>query len=233
MNAPGLIVVGSGPAGVSAAEAFRKNNSTDQVRILTSDPALPYARPPLSKDFLRGEAETADTELNPATWFDDQGVELVVCDDVDGIDLADRSVIAGGVRHPYRWLILACGSRPTPPPVPGGTSALLLRSQADAVRLRDAAQSADSAVVIGAGFIGCEAAASLAMRGVATTLVAPDPCLRPNGSVTQQANASRKWSPTRVPAMSAGYRSKPSRTAPCDWTTVYRSIATWCWRPPV
>jgi NADPH-dependent 2,4-dienoyl-CoA reductase/sulfur reductase-like enzyme len=59
--------------------------------------------------------------------------------------------------------------------VPGGESALLLRSQAHAVRLRDAAQSADSAVVIGAGFIGCEAAASLAMRGVATTLVAPDP----------------------------------------------------------
>ncbi len=174
MNEPGLIVVGSGPAGVSAAEAFRKNNSADQVLILTSDPALPYARPPLSKDFLRGEVETADTELHPATWFDDQEVELVVCDGVDGIDLADRSVIAGGVRHPYRSLILACGSRPTPPPVPGGTSALLLRSQADAVRLRDAAQSANSAVVIGAGFIGCEAAASLAMRGVATTLVAPD-----------------------------------------------------------
>jgi 3-phenylpropionate/trans-cinnamate dioxygenase ferredoxin reductase component len=69
---------------------------------------------------------------------------------------------------------LACGAKPSPFPVPGGERALQLRSLADATTLRDAAAQADSAVVIGAGFIGCEAAASLAMRGVATTLVAPD-----------------------------------------------------------
>jgi 3-phenylpropionate/trans-cinnamate dioxygenase ferredoxin reductase component len=170
-----LVIVGSGPAGVSAAEAFRQHNSQDTVRILTDDPALPYARPPLSKEFLRGEADAADGELHPADWFDDNGVELVHAAGVEGVDVADYSVSAGGTRYPYRWLVLACGAKPAPFPVPGGEQALQLRSLADAESLRNVAVAADSAVVIGAGFIGCEAAASLAMRGVATTLVAPDP----------------------------------------------------------
>lgn len=174
VTSPGLLVVGSGPAGVSAAEAFRQHNSTATVQILTDDPALPYARPPLSKDFLRGDAQIADTELHAAQWFEDESIELIRTCRADAIDVADRQVIAGDSRYDYRWLILACGSQPTPFPVPGGGKALQLRSLADAITLRDAAAGSESAVVIGAGFIGCEAAASLAMRGVATTLVAPD-----------------------------------------------------------
>ena len=79
-----------------------------------------------------------------------------------------------GQRFPYWHLVLACRASPSPLPVPGAGAALQLRSLADAVVLRATAEQADSAVVIGAGFIGCEAAASLAMRGVATTLVAPE-----------------------------------------------------------
>jgi len=175
MTSPGLIVVGSGPAGVSAAEAFRRQNPDDTVRILTDDPALPYARPPLSKEFLRGDAEVADAELHPAQWFDERAIELVQTDGVEAVDLAEQRVTAAGKRYPYRWLVLACGAKPSPFPVPGGEKALQLRSLASAETLRNAAAQADSAVVVGAGFIGCEAAASLAMRGVATTLVAPDP----------------------------------------------------------
>jgi 3-phenylpropionate/trans-cinnamate dioxygenase ferredoxin reductase component len=171
----GLIVVGSGPAGVSAAETFRQYNADDTVRILTDDPALPYARPPLSKEFLRGEAEVADAELHPGQWFDDSAIELVRLAGVEAIDLGDQRVTVAGKTYPYRWLVLACGAKPSPFPVPGGEKALQLRSLGDAQVLRKVAAKADSAVVIGAGFIGCEAAASLAMRGVATTLVAPDP----------------------------------------------------------
>jgi 3-phenylpropionate/trans-cinnamate dioxygenase ferredoxin reductase subunit len=175
MTSTGLIVVGSGPAGVSAAEAFRRHHSDGTVRILTDDPALPYARPPLSKEFLRGDAEVADAELHPAQWFDERAIELVRADGVDSIDVNAQHVTAGGTRYPYRWLVLACGAKPSPLPVTGGEAALQLRSLADAKSLREAAVKADSAVVIGAGFIGCEAAASLAIRGVATTLVAPEP----------------------------------------------------------
>jgi 3-phenylpropionate/trans-cinnamate dioxygenase ferredoxin reductase component len=170
-----LIIVGSGPAGVSAAEAFRQHNADDLVRILTDDPDLPYERPPLSKEFLRGDAEAADAQLHPAQWFDDNAIELVRVSDIDAIDSSQQQVTAGGNRYPYRSLVLACGAKPSPFPVPGGEKALQLRSLADAKSLRTAAAKAGSAVVIGAGFIGCEAAASLAMRGVAATLVAPDP----------------------------------------------------------
>jgi 3-phenylpropionate/trans-cinnamate dioxygenase ferredoxin reductase component len=167
---PAIVVVGSGPAGVSAAEAFRRQHAEPAVRILTADPALPYIRPPLSKEFLRGD--TDDVGLHPAEWYDERNIELVHVR-VDGIDIGGRFVTAGGQRHPYRALILASGSAPTPLPVPGGEHAYQLRSLADAERLRSAKDNADSAVVIGAGFIGCEAAASLAMRGVSVTLVAP------------------------------------------------------------
>lgn len=169
----GLIVVGSGPAGVSAAESFREHNADVPVHILTADVDLPYARPPLSKEYLRGQTE--DVALHDAQWFDDREIELTTGARVDRLDPAQRTLCAGGQRHTYDSLILACGAAPQAPPVPGGQRALLLRSLADATALRHAADTADSAVVIGSGFIGCEVAASLALRDVSVTLVAPQP----------------------------------------------------------
>jgi len=168
----GLIVVGSGPAGVAAAESFREHNTSGRVRILTTDRDLPYARPPLSKEYLRGQ--TDDVGLHPQQWFDDKTIELVHNTTVDGLDLAERSVRAGDRRFRYDALILACGAAPVAPPMPGGARARVLRSLADAAALREAAKDASTAVVIGAGFIGCEAAASLALRGMSVTLVAPE-----------------------------------------------------------
>lgn len=172
MSEDGLIVVGSGPAGVAAAESFREQNTSGRVRILTTDRDLPYARPPLSKEYLRGQ--TDDVGLHPQQWFDDKTIELVHNTTVDGLDLAERSVRAGDRRFRYDALILACGAAPVAPPMPGGARARLLRSLADAAALREAAKDASTAVVIGAGFIGCEAAASLALRGMSVTLVAPE-----------------------------------------------------------
>jgi 3-phenylpropionate/trans-cinnamate dioxygenase ferredoxin reductase component len=169
---PGLIVVGSGPAGVSAAAAFRTHNAELSVRIVTDDPDQPYARPPLSKEYLR--ADTDDVALHDPTWFADRAIEVLHIGPVTRIDPVEKTITVGTAVLPYRALVLACGSEPTPLPVPGGDSAMQLRSLSDAARLRAASGRADSAVVIGAGFIGCEAAASLAMRGVNTTLVAPD-----------------------------------------------------------
>lgn len=172
MNETGVIVIGSGPAGVAAAESFRARRDDVPVRILSADIDLPYFRPPLSKDFLRGE--TDDVGMHAPEWFTEQSVELLTETPVDRIDLQNRVVTAAGQRFPYTDLIVACGASPVPPPVPGGERALVLRSQRDAFQLRDVAGAAGSAVVIGAGFIGCEAAASLAMQGLSVTLVAPD-----------------------------------------------------------
>ena len=130
------------------------------MRILTADPDLPYARPPLSKEYLRGQ--TDDVDLHPQQWFEDKAIDLIHDISVDGLDLTEQTVHAGGRRYRYDSLILASGASPIAPPMPGGERARLLRSLADATGLRDAAKDASTAVVIGAGFIGCEAAASLA-----------------------------------------------------------------------
>ena len=100
MTQPGLVVIGSGPAGVSAAEEFRAHNADAPVQILTADLALPYARPPLSKDYLRGETE--DVALHPAQWYDDRSIELIDDLCVDRIDVQSRTVITGDSRFDYR-----------------------------------------------------------------------------------------------------------------------------------
>jgi 3-phenylpropionate/trans-cinnamate dioxygenase ferredoxin reductase subunit len=168
-----LIVVGSGPAGVAAAEAFRSRDKDSLVQIITADSDSPYARPPLSKEYLRGE--TDDIALHPADWFADHGIDVLCGARVDGIETTERYVHTSDGGYSYRALVLACGAAPVPLEVPGGEHALQLRSLADAQRLRGAAAGAQSAVVIGAGFIGCEVAASLSKRGVSATLVAPQP----------------------------------------------------------
>jgi 3-phenylpropionate/trans-cinnamate dioxygenase ferredoxin reductase subunit len=167
-----LLVVGSGPAGVGAAEAFRERSPEGPVRVLTVDPHAPYERPPLSKDYLRGE--DTDVTLHPPDWYIERGIELINARRVEAIDVISQEVTSDGASYSYQSLVLACGSSPAPLPVPGGDSVLQLRSLSDANRLRDAAAQAASAVVIGAGFIGCEAAASLASRGLSVTLLAPD-----------------------------------------------------------
>jgi 3-phenylpropionate/trans-cinnamate dioxygenase ferredoxin reductase subunit len=172
MDSSGLVVIGSGPAGVSAAEAFRELHRDRSVSILTADVDLPYERPPLSKDYLRGD--TDDVALHPPEWFHERNIEVVPRTTIDRIDVAGRRVLAGGTSRPYSTLVIASGASPTPLPVPGGDLVLQLRSLADAARLRNACATASSATVIGAGFIGCEAAASLALQGVSVTLVAPD-----------------------------------------------------------
>jgi NADPH-dependent 2,4-dienoyl-CoA reductase/sulfur reductase-like enzyme len=172
MDEPGLIVIGSGPGGVSAADAFRQHDRDLPVRILTADPERPYARPPLSKDYLRGE--TDDVWLHPAHWYLERSIDLCLATEVVAIDPASHTVTTDGGTYSYTALVLACGAVPTPLPVPGGHHALQLRSLADAARLRKTAGDAASAVVVGAGFIGCEVAASLALNGLAVTLVAPE-----------------------------------------------------------
>ena len=172
--APGFIAIGSGPAGLSAAETFRSKHPNIPVRILTTDPALPYAKPPLSKAYPCGRE--AKLDLHSPGWFVRHNVELQRGITVDHVDTAHQEVVTAGGRHyPYWHLVLACGANSVPLRIPGAEAALSLRSFADAVILRMAARTADSAVVIGGGLIGCEAAACLAGRGVPTTMVAAEP----------------------------------------------------------
>jgi NADPH-dependent 2,4-dienoyl-CoA reductase/sulfur reductase-like enzyme len=171
--APGFVAIGSGPAGLSAAETFRSRHPHIPVRILTFDSALPYAKPPLSKGYLRGREDKHD--LHSAGWFVRNNVDLIRGVTVEAIDVANQEVVtAGGRRYPYWHLVVAAGATAVHLDVPGAEAALTLRSFADAVALKMAARYADSAVVIGGGLIGCEAAVALAGLGVATTMVAAE-----------------------------------------------------------
>lgn len=170
----GLIVIGSGPAGLAAARAYRDAGGRGAVRMITEDADLPYNRPPLSKDFLRGEAEEGSLALTDEAFFAVHDIEVDRSRSVRALVPATRSVVLDdGSSLGYDVCVVATGAEPVRLKVPGGDDERLhrLRSLADARTLRHAAESARKAVVIGSGFIGCEAAASLVRRRVQVTLI--------------------------------------------------------------
>jgi NADPH-dependent 2,4-dienoyl-CoA reductase/sulfur reductase-like enzyme len=169
-----LVVVGGGPAALEAARAYREEGADGEVVLVSGDEHLPYNRPPLSKDFLRGEAEEDALPLEDENFYRHQAIEVRLRTRAQSLDTERRVVtLSGGETLSYGWCIWATGASPKPLPVPGaeGSGVRYLRSRRQAAELRDAAAAARSAVVVGSGFIGCEAAASLARRGLAVTLV--------------------------------------------------------------
>ncbi len=164
-----LVVVGSGPAGLAAVQAFRDQDADTPVVLISADPHPPYARPPLTKDYLTGACDRDDLWLVESGWFADHEVELVLDTEVTDLDLARRDLRLGdGMTLRYGALVLATGSRPQPLPVPGGDDPglVLVRDLASGQRLRRLAVEPRRVLVVGSGFIGCEAAAGLASRGV-------------------------------------------------------------------
>jgi NADPH-dependent 2,4-dienoyl-CoA reductase/sulfur reductase-like enzyme len=142
--------------------------------LVSADEHLPYNRPPLSKDFLRGESEEDALPLEDGGFYRRHGIEVRLGTRAQALDTGRRVVtLCDGETLSYGWCILATGAGPKPLPVPGaeGSAVRYLRSRRQARELREAAAAARSAVVVGSGFIGCEAAASLARRGLAVTLV--------------------------------------------------------------
>ncbi len=173
-----IVVVGGGPAGMEAARTYRAAGGRGTVTLVTADPHLPYRRPPLTKDYLRTGSGRDALLLEPAAWFSTHGVEVrhapVVALDPDG----GRLELLGGDTLGFDACVLATGSEPVRPPVPGvdldGVLVLRTLDDADALRARVLA-NARRAVVVGSGFIGCEAAMSLRDLGCEVTLVSGEP----------------------------------------------------------
>jgi 3-phenylpropionate/trans-cinnamate dioxygenase ferredoxin reductase component len=174
VTAERLVVVGGGPAALEAVRAYRDGGADGEVVLVSGDEYLPYNRPPLSKDFLRGESQEDDLPLEDGDFYRHHDIEVRLRTRAQVLDTERRTVIlSDGETLSYGWCILATGASPKPLPVPGaeGPGVRYLRSLRQAKELRGAAAGARSAVVVGSGFIGCEAAASLARRGLAVTLV--------------------------------------------------------------
>lgn len=171
---PGIVIVGGGLAGAVTAESYRKAGGTEPVLIISADRDYPVHRPPLSKEYLRGDETLDKVYVHPSEFYAEHNIDVRLDTRVDAIDPTARgAVLADGEHVPYTSLVLATGARPRRLPVPGSDlgGVFYLRSLRSSQELQQAYSSAKRAVIIGAGFIGMEVAASLTQRGVQCTVV--------------------------------------------------------------
>jgi NADPH-dependent 2,4-dienoyl-CoA reductase/sulfur reductase-like enzyme len=172
-----LLVVGGGPAGLSATRSFREAGGTGPVAIVADEHRMPYNRPPLTKELLRGESSEDDLPLEDESWLAELDVRLVSGRAVE-LDLGSRQVtLSGGRELPFGSCLLATGAEPTRLSVPGvdDPAVRVLRSLDHLRELEHRLPRSGRVVVVGSGFIGCEIAASLRMRGLEVTLFSDEP----------------------------------------------------------
>lgn len=174
MSEPGIVVVGASLAGLRACETLRTEGYRGAITLIGAEPHLPYDRPPLSKKLLAGEWEPDRILLRPPEAIDELGLDLRLGVPAVALDPDARAVeLADGTTVPYRGLVIATGS--TPRRLPGQDDVATvheLRTLDDALRLRPhLADGTARVVVIGAGFIGLEVAATAHAKGCAVTVL--------------------------------------------------------------
>jgi NADPH-dependent 2,4-dienoyl-CoA reductase/sulfur reductase-like enzyme/nitrite reductase/ring-hydroxylating ferredoxin subunit len=178
VDAPGkIVIVGGGAAGFAAAEMLRRQEFRGSIVMLSNDAAAPVDRPNLSKDYLAGNAPEDWLPLRPDSFYAEAGIDLQLESNVGSIDTKAREVIiAGGGTVPYDRLLLATGAEPVRLPILGADQphVHVLRSLADCRAIIESAKGARRAIVIGASFIGLEAAAALRARDIEVHVVAPE-----------------------------------------------------------
>jgi len=174
MGKPRCVVVGASHAGVQVALSLRAQGWDGDIVLLGEEDGLPYQRPPLSKDFLTGAKTPDSIALRPAALYAKQGVDYRPGQRVVGIDRARRCVqLASGDELAYDGLALATGTRPRRLELPGSELKGIhyLRSLGDAIAIRADLATARRAVIIGGGYIGLEAAASLRQCGLEVSVL--------------------------------------------------------------
>jgi 3-phenylpropionate/trans-cinnamate dioxygenase ferredoxin reductase subunit len=169
----GVVIVGAGHAGVQLAASLRQEDYRGPVVLVDREPDQPYHKPPLSKAFLKGDAQNPQL-LRGETFYERNGIDLVQGAEVVAVDPEHRSAhLADGTRHQFDKLVLAIGAKPRMPQIAGVDvpNVVALRSLADARRLHGLIGPAADVVVIGGGFIGLELAATLAALGKRVTIL--------------------------------------------------------------
>jgi 3-phenylpropionate/trans-cinnamate dioxygenase ferredoxin reductase component len=175
----GVVIVGGGLAAARTAEQLRRSEYTGPITIVSDEVHLPYDRPPLSKEVLRKEVDDFESHiaLKPREWYDEKNITLRLGCAATGLDTAAQTVtLDDGTTLGYDELVIATGLVPRRiPNFPDLEGIRVLRSFDESMALREHASACRRAVVIGAGFIGCEVAASLRGLGVDVALVEPQP----------------------------------------------------------
>src|SRR6267143_4243488 len=167
------VIVGGGGAGDAAAFALRKRGFDGEIVVVSADQDRPYDRPYLSKEFLRGEIDVPKVFLHDEAEYAKEGIELRLDARVIGGSLSERKVtLAGGGEAAFDVLVLGLGGTPRrPPDLPSAENVLTLRSLRDSSTLREALGRASRLLLIGAGFIGAEVAASARKLGKEVLIV--------------------------------------------------------------
>ncbi len=174
MDEQSIVVVGGGLAAAKAAEGARKAGWKGVITLLGAEPYLPYEKPHLSKEILRGEWSLPDALVHPNALLAKQGVDVRLGVTVESIDLGAHTVqLADGPALPFTRLVLATGSTAVRPEIPGAElpGVFTLRTIDDALAIRDRLVPGVRLAVVGASWIGTEVAASARARGAQVTIV--------------------------------------------------------------
>jgi len=169
-----IVIVGAGHGGAQAAASLREEGHQGPVTLLSAETEWPYQRPPLSKAYLKGAMDELGLPLRGQSFFQEHGIDLLLGVGAQRIDRAARRVHASdGRAFSYDRLVLATGARNRVPPIVGIERAgvFFLRAIADAKEIKQRLEAAQRVVVIGAGFIGLEIAATARALGKTTTIV--------------------------------------------------------------
>jgi len=171
-----FVIVGASLTGAKAAETLRAEGFDGRVVLIGAEDERPYERPPLSKDYLRGEVDRETVYVHPEEFYAEHDIELRLGRSAVSLNAAGSELtLDNGERLRYDRLLLATGAEPRRLSIPGGDldGVLYLRSVADSDALRGRLDRGGAVVVIGAGWIGAEVAASARQRGLEVTVVDP------------------------------------------------------------
>ena len=163
-----IVIVGAGHGGVQTAASLREDGYQGPIALISDDPHAPYQRPPLSKAFMKGEATADSLILRGPAYYPEKQIDLMLGERVVEIDRAGHRVkLASGAALDYAHLVLATGADPRAIPFAGAEldGVLALRDMKDAAQLKTKLEAAKNVVVVGAGFIGLEFAATAAAKG--------------------------------------------------------------------
>ncbi len=169
-----ILILGGGQAAAQACASLRQFGYDGRIDVLAEEADLPYQRPPLSKAYMKGELDRERLYFKMQDWYQSNDIHLHLDNRAEKIDRATRTVTAStGEEFHYQTLIIATGSRPRPLPVPGAERENIfdLRSLADVDQIRPQMQPGQKIVIVGAGYIGLEAAAVAAQLGLDVTVI--------------------------------------------------------------
>jgi len=172
-----FVIVGASLAGAKAAATLRAEGFDGRVVLIGEEAERPYERPMLSKEYLRGEKPAAKLYVHDEGFYADNGIELMTGTRVQSLDPGAHEItLAGGARMSYSRLLLSTGAAPRRLPLPGADlpGVAYLRAMGESDALRAAITAASRVVVIGAGWIGSEVAASARHLGAEVAIVAPE-----------------------------------------------------------